>query len=81
MRLSDSVHVRYRAYLLRLRYMDNGGQPRWVYSLQSPDGDEHHEFQTLQALAEFLAMQTPPCDPSRVHPPSDGSASREKRGK
>jgi hypothetical protein len=81
MNLLDSATMRYRAYLLRLRYMDNGGQPRWVYSLQSPDGGEHHEFQTLQAFAEFLARQTPPCDPSRLYPASDGPSDCEKHDK
>jgi hypothetical protein len=56
---SDNAH--YYAYLLRLRYMDNGGRPCWVYSLESPNGVEHYEFQTMQALAGFLARQTLLC--------------------
>lgn len=59
MNTSDSANTVYRAYLLRLRHMGNGGNPRWVYSLESPDGDERHEFGTLQALTEFLALRTP----------------------
>jgi hypothetical protein len=51
----------YHAYLLRLRYLDNGGHPLWVYSLESPDGNERHEFRTLAALTAFLERQTPPC--------------------
>jgi hypothetical protein len=51
----------YHSYLLRLRYLDNGGHPLWVYSLESPDGNERHEFRTLTALTTFLDRQTPPC--------------------
>lgn len=51
----------YRSYLLRLRHLNNGGHPLWVYSLESPDGNERHEFRTLAALTAFLAQQTPPC--------------------
>lgn len=55
---SESV---YHAYLLRLRYLDNGGHPLWVYSLESPDGNERHEFRTLPALTAFLDRQTLLC--------------------
>jgi hypothetical protein len=55
---SESV---YYAYLLRLRHLDNGGHPLWVYSLESPDGNERHEFRTLPALMSFLDRQTLPC--------------------
>jgi hypothetical protein len=55
---SESV---YYAYLLRLRYLDNGGHPLWVYSLESPDGNERHEFRTLPALMAFIDRQTLPC--------------------
>jgi hypothetical protein len=55
---SESV---YHAYLLRLRYLDNGGHPLWVYSLESPDGNERYEFRTLPALMAFIDRQTLPC--------------------
>ena len=58
MNLLDAVDVTYHAYLLRLRHMDNGGHPIWVYSLESPDGNVRHEFRTLRPLTAFLAQQT-----------------------
>ncbi len=46
------------AYLLRLRWLENGGQPVWYFTLESPDGSTRHEFRGLQALTNFLALHT-----------------------
>jgi hypothetical protein len=45
----------YQAYLLRLRRLDNDGQPVWRISLESPgSGGEHWAFANLEALVTFL---------------------------
>jgi len=47
-----------QAYLLRLRRLDNGGQPLWLFILESTDGRSQHRFRDLAALTEFLAQMT-----------------------
>lgn len=76
MNASDSIYALYHVYLLRLRYMENGGDPRWVYSLESPDGVERHEFGTLQALTDFLTLRTPPQSRCAGHSRLEESAPR-----
>ncbi len=46
------------AYLLRLRRVDNGGLPVWLFALESPDGRSRHWFSDLAALMAFLALIT-----------------------
>jgi hypothetical protein len=54
-----SEHLRpYLAYLLRLWATTHDGQQVWHASLESPHGDEHHQFATLDALCEFLRART-----------------------
>ncbi len=58
------VETRYRAYLLRLRRVDNGGAPCWLFSLQRPGTDEERQFATLQTLVDFLQAVTDAPDPA-----------------
>jgi hypothetical protein len=45
----------YQAFLLRLRRLDNDGQPVWRISLESPgSASEHWAFANLEALVTFL---------------------------
>jgi hypothetical protein len=83
----------YQSYLLRLRRMDNAGQPVWRFSLESPGGAPQ-PFATLDDVMAFLRALTAdmdrlaadPANPSRHgllpeanHPHTDCPASREHR--
>lgn len=43
----------YHAFLLRLWRADNGGQPAWRYSLESPQ-KERYTFTSFKDLGAFL---------------------------
>jgi len=50
----------YQSYLLRLRRLDNDGQPVWRLSLERPADGEHWRFRSLDALVQFLTAQMDP---------------------
>ena len=47
----------YRSYLLRLRLVDNAGQPVWRVSLQEPGSEREVMFGSLAELWAYLAEQ------------------------
>jgi hypothetical protein len=47
----------YQSYLLRLRRVDNAGQPVWRFSLESPGSHERRVFGSLEELFAFLETQ------------------------
>ena len=47
----------YHAYLLRLRRVDNAGQPVWRFSLERPGQGERHNFDQLIDVLNFLQQQ------------------------
>jgi hypothetical protein len=49
---------RYMSYLLRLWQAGSGNQDVWRASLQSPHTGEVMGFSTLEALFDFLRLQT-----------------------
>jgi hypothetical protein len=84
-------YLHYQSYLLRLRYLDNGGQPVWRFSLEGPGGAPE-PFTTLEDVMAFLRALTADIDrlaadrakplrhgllPETNHPHTDCPASRE----
>lgn len=61
----------YLSFLLRLRRVDNGGQPLWRLSLESPGGAAARHFATADDLLDFLRAEM------RL---AEKSAVEEKRG-
>lgn len=60
--LNDSITmkpdtVNYQAYLLRLRRVDNAGQPVWRFSLERPGSGEPRNFDRLVEVFDFLQQQ------------------------
>lgn len=53
---SEQQH--YLAYMLRLWQINNGGEPVWRISLESPHTGERHGFGSLELLFAFLETQT-----------------------
>ena len=49
--------INYQAYLLRLRRVDNAGQPVWRFSLEQPGRGERRQFDRLAEVFEFLQQQ------------------------
>jgi hypothetical protein len=47
----------YRSYLLRLRWVDNAGQPVWRVSLQEPGSEREVLFGSLRELCAYLARE------------------------
>jgi hypothetical protein len=47
----------YQAYLLRMRRVDNAGQPLWRFSLESPSSGERRSFASLADVLDFLNAQ------------------------
>lgn len=47
----------YRSYLLRLRLVDNAGQPVWRVSLQEPGSEREVYFNSLAELCVYLAEE------------------------
>lgn len=47
----------YRSYLLRLRLVDNAGQPVWRASLQKPGSEHEVQFGSLVALCAYLTEE------------------------
>ena len=52
----------YQAYLLRLRRVDNAGQPVWRISLEVPGSQTQRYFDDLTALCHYLATQMNPVE-------------------
>ncbi len=44
----------YHSYLLRLRYVDNVGQPTWLITVEHPGQGTQERFSDLTALVTFL---------------------------
>lgn len=44
----------YIAFLLRLWYADNGGDPVWRFSLEAPGSGEQLRFLNVADLVEFI---------------------------
>lgn len=56
-----NIHYKpHQSYLLRLRHVDNAGQPRWVITLEEPGG-QAWRLDDLQALLRLLEekMESP----------------------
>jgi hypothetical protein len=53
----DSERV-YLSYLLRMWQSENGGNRVWLASLESPLTGERRGFSNLQALFDYLCVQT-----------------------
>lgn len=51
----------YHAYLLRLWRADNGGQPAWRFSLESPH-DQRYTFTSFEELQAFLRLRMAEAD-------------------
>jgi hypothetical protein len=49
---------RYRAYLLRLWTVEQGGQAVWRASLESAQTGDHLGFPSLDALFDYVRAQT-----------------------
>lgn len=47
----------YLSYLLRLRRVDNAGQPIWRASLETPGSKTQIYFDNLEAVCAYLAKQ------------------------
>ena len=54
--------VVYRSYLLRLRLVDNAGQPVWRASLEEPGSGHEQHFESLETLCTYLAGSIAPDD-------------------
>jgi hypothetical protein len=52
----------YWSYLLRLRLVDNAGQPVWRASLEEPGSGHEQHFESLEALCVYLAGLIAPND-------------------
>lgn len=50
----------YLSYLIRLRRVDNGGQPLWRISLEAPGAGERRNFAELEELVAFLRLRMTP---------------------
>jgi hypothetical protein len=50
-------HFNYQAYLLRLRRVENAGQPVWRFSLEQPGCGDRRQFDRLVDVFEFLQQQ------------------------
>jgi hypothetical protein len=50
----------YLSYLIRLRRVDNGGQPLWRISLEAPGAGERENFAELDDLVAFLRRRMTP---------------------
>jgi hypothetical protein len=60
--LNDSItmtpnDLNYHAYLLRLRRVENAGQPVWRFSLERPGRVERHHFDQLIEVVAYLQQQ------------------------
>ncbi len=53
----EKVHPTYLSYLLRLRRVNEAGQPVWRISLEAPGGETYLQFENLPALFAYLAAQ------------------------
>ncbi len=49
--------LNYHAYLLRLRRVENAGQPVWRFSLEQPGRGDRQQFDRLAEVFEFLQQQ------------------------
>jgi hypothetical protein len=49
--------LNYHAYLLRLRRVENAGQPVWRFSLERPGRGERQQFVRLGDVFEYLQQQ------------------------
>lgn len=65
----------YKAFLLRLWRVDNGGQPVWRIMLQEAGTQEQHVFSGISALQKFLAdlIKERERDETRAAPAGTGS--------
>lgn len=66
---------RYRAYLLRLWTVEQGGQAVWRASLESAQTGDHIGFPTLDALFDYVRAQT--CGESSLSSHSEGNGRNE----
>ena len=66
----DNSH--YTCYLLRLRRMDNAGQPVWRFTLESPGGGSPQVFSSLDELLAFLQTLTAGADRPGAQPITTG---------
>ena len=60
--LNDSNMIKpsdlnYQAYLLRLRRVENAGQPVWRFSLEQPGRGDRQQFDRLGDVFEYLQQQ------------------------
>jgi hypothetical protein len=49
--------LNYHAYLLRLRRVENAGQPVWRFSLEQPGCGERQPFDRLGDVFEYVQQQ------------------------
>jgi hypothetical protein len=49
--------LNYHAYLLRLRRVENAGQPVWRFSLEQPGRGERQQFDRLGDVFDYLRQQ------------------------
>ena len=49
--------LNYHAYLLRLRRVENAGQPVWRFSLEQPGRGERQQFDRLSDVFDHLRQQ------------------------
>ena len=53
----NSNDLNYHAYLLRLRRVENAGQPVWRFSLEQPGRGERQPFDRLSDVFDYLRQQ------------------------